>query len=329
MENKIHICRIANTFEKAIKLLDENKNEGYVTIGWGEFTHEYNNREKLQEYVREKNYEEFRKEMYKWDKKKSIWFLYHFLEIKKDDFILVPLYDGTAILCKAETDAVDIDLVNEIKDKASDWSFVVKVKDIIKNERKNASPVLQRKMKTQGTYLDITDCREDYNNFMVARKPLNLYDVIVSNNAQQVLLDIKKTLNDKKFEKLILWYFERIGATDVYIPAKNEHGKTDGADSDINATFEDLKLIIRVQAKLHDGETSGWAIDQIKLYGDQMDNNEEYKYLHWVISTGDFNADTKNDAVSKDVRLIDGIEFSKMLLNVGMNSLKMFFDTEQ
>ena len=105
--------------------------------------------------------------------------------------------------------------------------------------------------------------------------------------------------------------------------------KKNGADLDINAIFEDLKIVIRVKAKLHDGETSSWAIDQISLYGEQMDNNEEYNYLHWVISTGEFSIDTKNIAVSKEVRWIDGIEFSKMILKIGINSLKEFFDNEK
>ena len=79
--------------------------------------------------------------------------------------------------------------------------------------------------------------------------------------------DVRKTVLDSlspdQFEQLIQGYFNELGAT-ADIPGKNEQDKE--GDADIVATFEPLKLIVYVQAKLHDGTTDGWAVKQIKEY---------------------------------------------------------------
>ena len=53
-----------------------------------------------------------------------------------------------------------------------------------------------------------------------------------------------KQLNPDKFERLIKWYFQRNLANSVDIPAKNENGKS--GDTDVIATFDNLKLIIEI-----------------------------------------------------------------------------------
>lgn len=85
------------------------------------------------------------------------------------------------------------------------------------------------------------------------------------------LESINKIIDDRltpdKFEQLVKWYLKQIGASDVYIPSKNEKGKNDGADADVIATFENLKVrLIYVQVKYHKGCTSDWAIKQISEY---------------------------------------------------------------
>jgi Holliday junction resolvase-like predicted endonuclease len=57
-----------------------------------------------------------------------------------------------------------------------------------------------------------------------------------------VILD---ELNDDKFEKLVKWYFDQVGATETIIPSKNYADKV--GDVDVIATFENIKTIINVQ----------------------------------------------------------------------------------
>ena len=107
------------------------------------------------------------------------------------------------------------------------------------------------------------------------------------------------------------------------MPAKNAGDKE--GDADIIATFESLKLIVYVQAKCHDGETAGWAVEQVRRFVEyQSDNGEDddFTRLSWVVSTAEtFSVDCYEKARCGRVRLVDGLEFAEMLLDVGIENL--------
>ena len=136
-----------------------------------------------------------------------------------------------------------------------------------------------------------------------------------------LLACLRSQLDDIKLERLIKWYFYKIGAAFVSIPAKNEGGKAENADADITAYFEALKLIIYVQAKHHTGETSQWAVRQISDYREQKENEtDDNTYVSWVISTCDrFSPEAIKLARESNVRLINGLDFAEMLINAGLN----------
>ena len=142
-----------------------------------------------------------------------------------------------------------------------------------------------------------------------------------------VLKNILTDLDDNKLEKLIKWYFDRIGATNTFIPSKNESGKE--GDADIVAVFEPLKTIYYVQAKFHKGTTDGWATHQIIEYrnkkieqsaNDTMDDG--YNKISWVVSTGDnFDDNSIKLAQENRVQLINGEELSRLILEAGISDL--------
>ena len=130
-------------------------------------------------------------------------------------------------------------------------------------------------------------------------------------------------------QKLIQLYFTKIGASNTYIPAKNERGKYDGADADVVAEFENLKTVYYVQVKKHEGTTGDWAVTQIEQYFNQKGSNDsEYTYIPWVVSTAeDFSTEAieKVRHISEDsnvnVRLINGMELARMILDSGLSNL--------
>ena len=143
------------------------------------------------------------------------------------------------------------------------------------------------------------------------------------------MLDIIKTqLNPDKFELLVKWYFNKIGATNTYRPAKNSSDKYNGADADIIAEFEPLKIIFYVQTKLHDGKTSQWAVEQISKYKNQHEFAAgDYFIIPWVISTADnFSNEAVVMAQNNNVRLIGGIEFAQMLIDSGITDINKAFE---
>ena len=181
--------------------------------------------------------------------------------------------------------------------------------------------------------LVFTDSIEKSVTAFLKGKPINIHSQLIENIAPTVLNSLKQELNPDKLEYLVKWYFERIGATEVYIPSKNESGKE--GDADVIATFESLKLIIYCQVKFHSGQTGDWAVQQILDYKNKKekmnedDNNsmdDEYSRINWVISSGDeFSEKSSNVAKQEKIQLISGLKFSKMLLEAGILNLNKAF----
>ena len=168
-----------------------------------------------------------------------------------------------------------------------------------------------------------------------AEKPINFYENALADGSQTLLERIKKDLNPDKFEKLVMAYMTKIGATNTYAPSKNEKGKKDNADADVISVFETLKVSIQIQVKFHDEISSDWAVEQISRYNSQLDDkNNDFSHdyedkctmIPWVISScDDFSDDAKAKANAPEnkvnVRLINGLEFSRMLINAGLSQI--------
>lgn len=101
---------------------------------------------------------------------------------------------------------------------------------------------------------------------------INLYASVDEELAGKLLESIRLQFTPDKFEKLIRWYFQKTGATRAFRPGKNSCDKRGGADADIIAEFEPLKVIFYVQAKLHDDVTSSWAVEQVRMYEEQHED---------------------------------------------------------
>ena len=130
-------------------------------------------------------------------------------------------------------------------------------------------------------------------------------------------------MNPDKFESLVKFYFERSGASEVYIPAKNESGKE--GDADVIAIFEPIKTIIYAQVKFHNikSETNRWAVEQIKDYRNNKELlDDDYSKIAWVITSANGYTDAcVKIAQEEKVQLIDGIRFSEMLIEAGILDL--------
>ena len=111
-----------------------------------------------------------------------------------------------------------------------------------------------------------------------------------------------------------------------YILPKNYEDKN--GDIDVVAIFENIKTVINVQVKFHQGETSDWAISQIKDFAfSQGDVSDGYNNQYWVISSADsFSENSYNLAKENGIQLITGRQFVEMLFNAGVETLE-FFDT--
>jgi predicted Mrr-cat superfamily restriction endonuclease len=345
----IWLHRISHHAEVSYPLLEK----GYLSICWSDFS----TPEFIEKSCSENGGSYFDETFQnKWGNlPRSRYFLWRFLaEMEKGDWVVVP-GSGTFSVFEIEDDKAlaipEIFQLTEIKDCSGnlikldengylhnvekegeegivDLGFFRKVKPIATeiSRYEYADAALTARMKALQTTLKIGDLQDSVDKALTAfrkEKPLNIYSQIVETASQQILDTLHSELTPDKFEHLVEWYFKRIGATNVYIPAKNESGKE--GDADVVATFEAIKTIIYTQVKFHQDETSSWAIEQITNYKSQKDKDgidDGYSKIAWVISSGDsFSEEARKMAKEVNIQLFDGITFATMLLEAGIANL--------
>ena len=215
-----------------------------------------------------------------------------------------------------------------------DLGLIVRVERITKEDLSRydyADSALTARMKIRQTNAEISDLRESIDNAIEAgekKRPVKLYAESV-NKLTEVLLDaIMRHSSPEKFERLVKWYFQKIGASRVFIPPKNSADKLDEADADVIAEFDALMTTFYIQVKMHDGETSDWGVEQISKYYEQHGRcMDGYTAIPWVISSGTgFSEGAVALAQRKGVRLIDGPEFARMLVDVGILNIDQAFE---
>jgi restriction endonuclease Mrr len=331
--------RISHLAELSYPLLDK----GFLTIGFSDFT-----QKEFIDKVIEDDWSYFNGQFQEmWGKvprtRHNLW---RFLKFKKEDIVIVPSW-GTFFVCEIidekpllinETYSDDLKTWGDKKvttdgtylisenGKAYDLGFARKVKIHHKNisRAKFADAKLTSRMKIRQTNGSINDLKKSVEKSIanyIENRPIHLHSIIVEKTANLVLDAIKTELNPDKFEKLVRTYFKTIGANEVSIPAKNERDKE--GDADIVAVFENIKLIIYIQAKFHKGKINEWGTNQILDYKTNKESIDDgYNKIAWVITSADsFNAEAEKIATENEIQLIDGLEFSKMLLNAGINLL--------
>lgn len=348
MEKRYWLHRItggANAFSFADRLLEEHH---LLSIGWCDFSDD-----NFINQVRKNGIKAIEKAMLDdgWGLPRNRYNLYRFLcEMREGDYVIVPSQGVFSVYGIADDQIYS----NESIDKSIyiDWGgnpaflnsngymvdaqnnyidlgfyrYVVPLAlDIPRGEFADAD--LQKRMKIRQTNADVSDLRisieEAILNFENNR-PINLKEEIVEDTAPKLLEKIHRYTNPDKFEDLVEWYLKSIGADEIEKPSKNE-SPTEKGDADRVAYFENIKTAIMVQVKKHDANTStnDWAVQQIKGYSMNHDYGEYHTQM-WVISTcDDFNNDAKQEARNSDVRLINGLEFCKMILDAGLSGLDL------
>lgn len=333
------IHRISNCWDVSKPLLDK----GYLTIGWLSCANESFN---INE-AKSKD-DSFEKEFYKAckDKPRNRWCLYRFLNMKKGDTVIVPLCGGEFTIAEIEEEVKPIqqlpikEFENLLKQTVSmteqglcnndliDLGFYIKLKNISIKKRCFASAPLQSRMKLRQTNGWATDLSEDIEEVQKATEPPNIHDILVDKISNAFMEVVKKEITPEKLEVLIKWYMEKLGATRVYIPAKNDSRKKDIADADVIAEFEFLNVVFYIQVKKHDDKTGPYAVEQVLEYFEQhCESDDSVTYIPWVITTADdFSDECKAIAreASKSnisIRLISKKELAKMLIDIGIDTI--------
>ena len=347
MSKKYWLHRISHNWEVSYVLFEK----GYLSLGWSVFANT-----NILESARKSTSDFEMVYSSKKDKKhRSRWNIWYLAQFKPDDIVVVPLYNGEFSICRVIEYAKPIstiknelgdfvdetgksitwenDLLKRVDDNSAiDLGFVVKVERIRTEKRAEyADSVLTSRMKMRQTNGDISDLKDSINAVIAATKPINFYENAIADGSESLLKRIQQDLNPDKFENLVKAYLKRLGANETRITAKNEHGKMDYADADVIAYFESLRVSIQVQVKFHTGHTSEWSVEQILKYKEQLEDTESelsderedyFVNVPWVISSCEsFTKEAITLAEENHIRLINGLEFSRMLIDVGLANI--------
>ena len=350
--------RISHHQEVARPLLEKEEGAGFLTIGFSYVS----NPEFLSKALSASHVDDLDKEMidlfgYKSKSRFGLWRFLH--EMKPGDRVLVPSYKAFSIYEIAsepklirEVNAVDLKTWgNKPVEKKDNFLFVdnneidlgffrrVNLHQGAKNISRAdyADRDLTSRMKIRVTNADISDLEENIGRAVSHHKedkPLSLHSSIMEQAGELVLENIYKGLNPDKFEKLVAWYFRKIGASEASILSKKGEAQEGPADVDVIATFESIKTLVYVQVKLHgtDSETDKWALEQIREYRKNQHLDDDYSKIYWVVSTANFSEACVN--LAKETRqeagislsLINGEEFARMLIDAGIENLDTAFD---
>ncbi len=347
--------RISHESEMSYSLFKNGiDGDKYLSLGWSAFL----DTDILKCARKNDNYQSFEEcyDRVRKEKNRSRWNIWYFAQFKKDDIVVVPLFDGKFAICKVLEEAKSIkELKNcplkgmwnkkEIKWQDNgfycdgeyiDLGFIVKVEvsydDVSRNDYANSA--LTSRLKSRQTNGRIDDIKASVNEaikHIKEKKPINFYKNSIDDLAKILLDRMREDLNSDKFELLVKKYMEKLGAT-VDIPPKNERGKKEYADADVKAYFNNIGVTILIQAKFHKDVTDNWAVEQIAKYKKQLESKDYelddgvtgYTYLKWVISTcDDYTGQAKTQAEEFNVKLINGKEFAKMLLEQGLQNIDL------
>lgn len=325
--------RISHKWDVSKELFDK----GYLTIGW-----QYLSNSNILDATRQDDEDGFSRIAEEYGLvARNRWCLYRFFKMKQGDIVIVPLYEQDFAIVEVAGPAkpitelpissfksidgrrVELNEYLTYSDDGTiiDLGFYLPIYTMKVVKRGYASARLQSRMKHQYVNVDVNDLKEDINNAKKAEGPFDLRDVILESTAEHVLKAIHELTPDG-FEHLVKWYMGQSGASRVYIPAKNESGKEDGADADVVAEFASLGIVFFIQAKKHEGYTDDWAIKQISYYKKQKEDvSDDFTYIPWVITTASFKEEVKEIAHAAGVRLIDGLTFAKMIVDTGVKSI--------
>ena len=320
--------------------------KGYISIGWSDLSKEDNlmQMQKGEVVAFDKIFMDIG-----WGLPRNRWNLWRFInEMKTDDIVVIPQPGHFSVYKITDDKIFTVESIDESllqdwngekitlhedghlynsEEKPVDLGFFRRIKEIEADipRADYADQALSSRMKIRQTNANISDIRESVENALERyrnKKPINLRTSIIEDTASNVLGLIRTLQTDSSFEDLVQWYLESIGGKRSLTPVKNE-SPTEKGDADRVVFFDKIKLAIMVQVKKHTGETDAWAIEQIKAY-EKNHSYDEYTTILWVISTCDsFSPEAVQLAEAAGVRLIDGMEFARMILDAGLDGMKL------
>ena len=273
-------------------------------------------------------------------------YLFNFLySMNIYDYLIVPAV-GRYFIFQIVGDVVSSHNCEEVKNLVAKYSkgeidgefkLFRKVKYIAGpySRKKMSTGAFTRIMKYQGTNCRFNvDAKAILSEYYEKGTSISFAERVKGQFGKELVSQLYSAMTPETFESLIVDYLLSIGADDAIILPKNPSEKEGEEDADVEGTFENLKVIIWVQAKHKTKDCSDdikTAIEQISKYEEKHKKDRKrkgYRVLSWVITSSPSSEveQNKKDEINeilndRDVRLIYGEEFASMLMDVGFQKI--------
>lgn len=298
--------RISYEWGKTTELLDS----GLLAIGWSRFADSG-----ISAGIDSAQFEEIMRQ--NGETRRSRWTLWYFAQMCPGDLVVVPLYGGSMHVCEV---AGKMRRAEAAEAGGHDIGFVVPVKAIKEIPRSWASSELQSRLKYRGTTARLDDLECDIRAALKAAGPFMVHDKIADGLSGGLMEILLKWVTPDNLERIVKCCMHSLGASYVNIPAKNDRNKPEGGDADVIAEFAALRVRFYIQVKKHEDVSGKKAVEQIATYT-QAVAEDGYTLISWAVSTAKFGDEARELARIKNVRLIDGEELCRMLLDAGIGSI--------
>lgn len=328
-------------FNEKGEFIPDRNNGYYISIGCYSRNLKWNDYEAIRnsdDSNRWQKFEEICSKMYDNKKPRYRYALWRFLfEFKMGDHILIPGNFGDFHIFKICSDVlIGYDeikkLFPDIKEKEDeDFDYFRRIEPVRVNMSRYllADQALASRMKIQGTTSFLNTELKQSVEIALRNEKISPYSLAMEATNEILMKSLHDSIEANKFERLIKWYFEKKGASQVKILPKNESGRQ---DADVQAIFSYLRLTVFVQAKKHDDTVDlPHAYEQIALYKEKNEienTGDGMTYLYWIIYSSLKEQDFEISETD-DIRVISGKEFAEMLLDVGIDKLDNAFFNEK
>lgn len=257
------------------------------------------------------------RKVYNGDYWRGRWSLWYFgCEFNAGDIVVVPR-DGGFVICRLKGQFI-VSTRKTSADIGFEWDVEILASSCAPRDA-YASAALLSRLKCRQTTVNILDLRDDVEEALT-RSRENKPFFLTGEMAKKCHEVLTKQVSPYQLECMVRDYFiQNGGSADVL--AKNYTDKK--GDCDVVADFPSLRLTIFVQVKRHYGVTDDWSVRQIIDYSKSRSETTEdnWSYVNWVVTLAtDFSAEAKALAKAHGVVLINGEQFSRMLVSKGLGA---------
>lgn len=316
IQRNYYMVRAMDSSEKCFNVFFDNS---VVATGWSEVDFTEGDRDSVIEEVKEIYYKP-KNNVAPQVVGRNINEVVRFMNIKQDDYIIIPYYDSIRIAVASGESiykATDVDLSNQHK-----VTYRYNGTDLVTIPRDNLSEAFQRRLRVRG--MSVSDLFEfgdeieklfNDSNYSYVNEVVKADEKYREELKSGLLRNIRSGRTGLKtggigLEHLVKLLFECEGYTAKVCGKRTFSGY---GDADVEAVKSDMFMEKKIlaQVKHHTGDTNTWGVEQLI---EIMESNDYVDYSFVFITSADVPNAVADKAENVGIAVIDGNKLVEWIL---------------